>query len=134
MCRRKVIGRWWLKVNASKKQNVVTEPELCLWTSRPKPAGASSGCHDITACSSSHWLISSCRCPASFDFYSGTFSWWFSSGLPRCIMGTEVSHQVSTTVALSSVKPSVTTVTNTQVSGRSLKKKQKGMTSHLHQR
>lgn len=44
-----------------------------------------------------------------------------SSGLPCCIVGTVVSHQVSTTVALSSVKPSVTMVINTQVSGRNKK-------------
>lgn len=41
---------------------------------------------------------------------------FFSSGLLHCIMGTVVSHQVSTTVALSSIKLSVTKVTDTQVS------------------
>lgn len=72
--------------------------------------------------------------PQSFSFFFlilvRSFWFWiqnvfrrhFSSGLPCCIVGTVVSHQVSTTVALSSVMPSVTRVTNTQVSGRNKKK------------
>ncbi len=40
-------------------------------------------------------------------------------------MGTVVSHQVSTTVALSSVKLSVPMVTNTQVNGRNKKKEKR---------
>lgn len=62
-------------------------------------------------------LMTSSPCPRFIHslvlFDSDMF---FTSGLLHCIMGTVVSHQVSTTVALSSIKLSVTTVTDTQVS------------------
>lgn len=54
----------------------------------------------------------------------------FSPGLLCCIVGTVVSHQVST-VALSSVKLPVATATNTHVSGI---KEKVDRASHLRQR
>ncbi len=101
----------WSKTALNKKRTVITTP----------------GCNDITIWFSFYWLtrhqeISSSHSFASLFFCSEMFPSSFSPGLPRCIVGTEVSHQVSTTVALSSAKLLVTKVTNTQVSGRNLKK------------
>lgn len=92
VCRYNVIGRWSVKKTKTPNQISVNSPLFPdLMTSSPCPRFI-------------HSLV-------LFD--SDMF---FTSGLLHCIMGTVVSHQVSTTVALSSIKLSVTTVTDTQVS------------------
>lgn len=99
------VGTTWLDDEALKNQN--TEPDLRellfpdLMTSSP--------CPRFTA----HETLTDLFPQLLVLFDSDMF---FSSGLLHCIMGTVVSHQVSTTVALSSIKLSVTTVTDTQVS------------------
>lgn len=99
------VGTTWLDDEALKNQN--TEPDLRellfpdLMTSSP--------CPRVTA----HETLTDLFPQLLVLFDSDVF---FSSGLLHCIMGTVVSHQVSTTVALSSIKLSVTTVTDTQVS------------------
>lgn len=101
VCRYNVIGRWSVK----KPKHRTRSP----WTLLFPDLMTSSPCPRVTA----HETLTDLFPQLLVLFDSDVF---FSSGLLHCIMGTVVNHQVSTTVALSSIKLSVTTVTDTQVS------------------